>query len=423
MIYLLAIILFVNFVYCLHGFSTYLNPGSIFGAGFFLASLMCIWYYSEWHLNLLHLETFFILGIGVPLFTIVCKVVDKPTVYIRNSVVEYNFSIRFLWLCIIFQILVFIITIRALMQVTGSSELSLALTMFREQKNDEEEAYQLPLITRNLAFLAQVLGSYFSYISARMITEKKPKKQICLALLIFALGTIISLRGGSRGDFVLNLIGFLMFYHLFEIKLAHKKVKINIKKLIKYSFLGVLLLYSFVFSITFLGNRDSSSIDPVYGFAVYCGAEIKNLDYFIDETHTTSPIFAQYTLGRSISYQDDIRYYKFRWVNDCNLGNVYTCFQDYYKDFGFWGSFIVIALVAFFLQKLYVQVLKSRNIYKKLFDWKIYIFVFVIQRIAFSFFSEKFFFLLQWNYLKMLIFAYLIHLCVIHYGLTLNAKK
>ena len=176
-------------------------------------------------------------------------------------------------------------------------------------------------------------------------------------------------------------------------------------------------------SITFLGNKDSDSIDPIYGFAVYCGAEIKNLDYFVCETYDISPIFAKYTLGRNLSYQDDINFYKFRWVNSYNLGNVYTCFQNYYKDFGLFGTFIVIILIAFITQKLYLHALRSRNVYKKIFDWRIFIFVFVIQRLAFSFFSEKFFLLIQWNYLKIILFVYFVNWYVKRYGLIINTGK
>lgn len=423
MIFLLAIILFVNFIYCLYSFASYLNPGSMFGAGFLLASLMCIWYYSEWNINNLHSETFFIIATGVPIFTLVCKLVDKPKVYIEETSVKYNFSNKFLWLCIIYQVIVSFLTIRTLMQVTGSTDLTLALTLFREQKTDESDTYKLPLLVRNLAFLAQALGYYFSYVSARMLVEKKTYKQTSLAFIIFALGTIISLRGGSRGDFVLNIIGFVIFLHIFKIKLVHKKIKLKFRKLIKYGVLGVILLYSFVMSITFLGNKDSDSIDPIYGFAVYCGAEIKNLDYFVCETYDISPIFAKYTLGRNLSYQDDINFYKFRWVNSYNLGNVYTCFQNYYKDFGLFGTFIVIILIAFITQKLYLHALRSRNVYKKIFDWRIFIFVFVIQRLAFSFFSEKFFLLIQWNYLKIILFVYFVNWYVKRYGLIINTGK
>ena len=420
--FLLTIILFVNLIYCLYSFTSYLNPGSIFGAGFLLATLMCIWYYSEWNINTLHTETFFIIAMGVPIFTLVCKLVDKPKVYIGETSIKYNFSNKFLWLCIIYQVVVAILTIRALIQVTDTTDLTLALTMFREQKTDESDTYKLPFLIRNLAFLAQALGYYFSYVSARMLVEKKSRKQMSLAFLIFTLGTIISLRGGSRGEFVLNIIGFAISFHLFKIKLAHKKIKLKIRKLINYGLLGVILLYSFVMSITFLGNKDSDNIDPVYGFAVYCGAEIKNLDYFVSETYDFSPIFAKYTLGRNINYQDDINFYKFRWVNSYNLGNVYTCFQNYYKDFGFLGTFIVIMFIAYITQKLYSQALLSRKVYRNLFDWKIFIFVFVIQRLAFSFFSEKFFLLIQWNYLKIILFVYFVNWCVMRYGLIFKYR-
>ena len=201
-----------------------------------------------------------------------------------------------------------------------------------------------------------------------------------------------------------------------------EKIKLKIRKLINYGLLGVILLYSFVMSITFLGNKDSDNIDPVYGFAVYCGAEIKNLDYFVSETYDFSPIFAKYTLGRNINYQDDINFYKFRWVNSYNLGNVYTCFQNYYKDFGFLGTFIVIMFIAYITQKLYSQALLSRKVYRNLFDWKIFIFVFVIQRLAFSFFSEKFFLLIQWNYLKIILFVYFVNWCVMRYGLIFKYR-
>ena len=241
MIFLLTIILFVNLIYCLYSFTSYLNPGSIFGAGFLLATLMCIWYYSEWNINTLHTETFFIIAMGVPIFTLVCKLVDKPKVYIGETSIKYNFSNKFLWLCIIYQVVVAILTIRALMQVTDTTDLTLALTMFREQKTDESDTYKLPFLIRNLAFLAQALGYYFSYVSARMLVEKKSRKQMSLAFLIFTLGTIISLRGGSRGEFVLNIIGFAISFHLFKIKLAHKKIKLEMRKLINYGLLGVIL--------------------------------------------------------------------------------------------------------------------------------------------------------------------------------------
>ena len=92
----------------------------------------------------------------------------------------------------------------------------------------------------------------------------------------------------------------------------------------------------------------------MYYLAFYCGAEIKNLDIFLNSTKTKPAIWGEQTfvnlvkaIGRFFISGFD-QYYlinPYQSVNGYYLGNVYTTFKAYIHDFGYIGMIILIIIM------------------------------------------------------------------------------
>ena len=90
------------------------------------------------------------------------------------------------------------------------------------------------------------------------------------------------------------------------------------------------------------------------------------------------------------------------------LGNVYTCFQNYYIDFGIIGTFIIVSIIAIAIQYLFIKVNNSTVLNYSFFDFKLFLYAFVGRKLALSFFSESAISMINMGSIKMCIEIFLI---------------
>lgn len=419
MIEILFFIICLNFVYALWHYYSYINPATTFIFGFLGAVCVSIFYKDEWGMDKFHFNTFLVLSIGITVFNIVCTIVQathkrKKSLLVKKS--SFNSINRTtLFLIMIISLSITIWEYYAKMGITRASSIGDALfIMDYEFKGGDQDLYQLPVLLRNLIFFRDAINYYFFYLLAKMLAFKH-YTGIRDVIIICAIGLFGAFLTGSRGNYVTLLLYSFFIISLLRAIISPKTRKITIKRIILLSIIASLLGYTFVKSTEWVG-RDLSGVKLTDYFAIYLGAEIKNLDTYMNEKHFKNKEIGEFTFnGISAKNSNDrIRQlHQFRDYNGYPLGNVYTIFQDFYQDFGWLGIIVLTAIMALIMQLLYIKSFHTFHIYDKPFDVYIFLYAYFSTTVAYAFFSDRFYNKLSWSFIKLfmelLLLSYIIN--------------
>lgn len=418
MIEALFILILLCFIYSLKHYYSFINPTSIFIVGLLGAVGVSILYADEWDMEHFHLNTFTIIILGVLSFTVVSTLVQRKYRIkegLRQPISSFKFGKLLLLTLLILLTLITYWEYRAKINIAHSSDIADALyTMDQEYKRGDQSMYELPVLLRNLIFLRDIICLYFFYIIAKSIALKKYNSEFIYYVIICAIGFLGAIFTGSRGN-ATTLVLFLLFvWSIYKAKYSNILRHLSIKRILYFCFGLFTAITVFVKSTEWVG-RSIGELDAGYYFAIYCGAEIKNLDLYINGNQPANKSFGEHTFSGLLpksrqSRQEGLDYGQFQTVNGYPLGNVYTIFQDLYKDFGYIGVVVLIGLMAFIMQFLFAKALNSPGLYNKPFDFYIFLYSYLSTTVIYSFFSDRFYGKWNWAFLKLLIeliiFAY-----------------
>lgn len=176
---------------------------------------------------------------------------------------------------------------------------------------------------------------------------------------------------------------------------------------------AVLGLMAFAYLTSFIG-RSVQRTDYLYYIAIYCGASIKNLDSFLTESIVHSDIWGKMTFINIIHYIgarfgiQGLNYsisLNYNSIGAYALGNVYTIYYAFIKDFGYIGMLLLVALMAIISQVVYE---KMKTTYTRSNILSI-VYCFIVGLLAFSFFSNKFYEgVFDMNFIKYIVCWYLL---------------
>ena len=413
MIEILFLILLLNFIYAVFNNYSFINPSTSFIFGFVMAVLVAIIYKDEWGMKELHTNTFLVIAIGVTVYNIAVKLHSgKWRITKQEHVLSKPRSI-FLnkkWLIIFIFISAFITLweYHAKISITGSANIAEALfQMDKEFKQGDIDMYQLPVVLRNVLLFRDVINVYFFYILAKMIALKSYEGKLMYVIIISIIGFIGTIFSGSRGNAVTYLLYMFYVWTIFRIRFCNSLRRMTLKKGVVTFLVLIMGGALFVKSTEWVG-RSIGNLDPTYYFAIYCGAEIKNLDLFMNEKQPPNNIFGEHTFSGLIpstkySREQGLEFIQFREYNGYPLGNVYTVFQDLYQDFGFFGVLLLTAIMALIMQHFFINSLNSKACYCKQFDLSVCLYAYFSTAVVYSFFSDRFYGLFSWYYFKLLI--------------------
>lgn len=408
MIYELIIILIV-----LLGFSFFLNkkdiiaPSFVFCASFVFCNMWAVAYAKTWELGL-HFNTFMVIVGGVLVFIICSFIVSffydgiRGTNYVQEEQKCQKIEID-KWkniICLLFCAFSIVYTINSVIHAVGGSWLHFtdAINRFRHDTLFMDKTFNVSNWVSRIRIVVNAISYWYIYVIINnYIVEKKIN---ILNVLIVISSAISSMTLGGRGGAVNIIFACVPITYTLMRKRYTFKLHIKFKTIIKLIVVGIVFLSTFQHTARLLGR--SSNYDPMYYLAIYCGAEIKNLDLYLQEYDRTikgvDKIWGSQTfiyvirwLGPKLGYEDI--YYQldlpFRKVRGLNLGNVYTTFYPYIYDFGYSGSIILTALMAIISQILYeknkrVKINNKPSLYIIVYG---YIFTSLVQ----SFFSNKFY--------------------------------
>lgn len=190
-----------------------------------------------------------------------------------------------------------------------------------------------------------------AYLYLYNIMVKVVMKSAKIGFLVFnaipiVLFGICSILTGGRNPLIQLMVAAIMMYYLLYMKYRGVNHRFNRKFAVRLCVIVVIALFAFSNMRSLVGRTNTySTFDYI---AMYIGAPIKLFDMFLENPPTSSHIFwGQETfvnlwtwLGSIIGdnrMTSLIMNKEFRTYNDIQLGNVYTAFREYYRDFG-WGG-------------------------------------------------------------------------------------
>lgn len=388
-------------------FKRLIAPPFLFGVGFLAMAVVASFYQEEWSLDLRD-DTFAILSLGVLWFTVVCGISDrvlkiKERKRIRGGGERLSFNRirvgrlkRVLFIFILMSIVASYLKIAYLKSHYGNlGDLSLVIRSYNLDMRADEIDFVFPLYIRIIGRLTFALAFFSGYCLClqRVLKYKDRKLSLLLWCHILTAGFYVMLTG-QRGKFVTILIVTAIMFFL---KLIGYYGRIVVSR--KFVIAGVIVLSltpSMFYSLANLLGRQTTS-GSSYAFAVYCGAQIKNLDiYMSNPSH--SRLWGRETffvLYRQLGYEDK-KYFNnlltnpYNSVNGHNLGNVYTTFYQFYMDFRVAGVVILTALMAVISTFFYKKALGGG---RSFLDLNIYVpcYGYLGDSLLFSFFSDKFY--------------------------------
>lgn len=412
MIYLLLLILIVL---CVTSFFVFkkdiISPSFIFSLGFTIASVFAVIYAKKWELGL-HLNTFLVILLGVAEFLVVSYAVHLVFKKINEKKVKENFQsscekneggyikINRTNECL-YLILILIISSVYLYYIVKSVDGSFTAIFEAMSKYDNllkfsEQSISLPFLITNLELLVIASGYWFIYVV--MNNYLYTKKVNIVEIFIIIVSIVSSMLSGSRTiAFMILFAAITIFIVLMQKKKNNNNI-FTLKLVRNIIILGCIFITVFYISAMAWGRVAKD--DKMYYFAIYCGAEIKNLDIFLQEgfikndniwgSQTFYSIIQ--TLAKKVKI-DNVQDYKldlpFRNINGLNLGNVYTTFYPYIYDFGYIGEFWLVLIMATISQVIYELAKNTKQ--KNYPSLSILVYSNIVNCLILSFFSNKFY--------------------------------
>lgn len=384
------------------------SPSFMFISGFTICSYIACGYKQEWGLIQLHFITYYIIVGG----SILCYITEflyrkkhRKTfnIYKTNAAVGFSpISVNKLIWFAIFQTVVYIFVARYKMSYAGGS-LAYALAEIDQEVKYEDSSFALPWYLNVPNGFCQITGFIWGalFVFYYYLSDKygKQKKLILLNLILTMSGTLLS---GGRMPLFDHLISFLVIWLIYN-RLRNKEQSVkrfSLKSKIIITSLVVIFALIFTHLGSFIG-REKSDLGAGYLFAVYCGAQIRNIDDFIvdyspkknriigEKTFNSFYEFIQNRLGISLFKKEKVRDPGFNQYGGFFLGNVYSAFKPWYSDFQNMCIFVMV-FFSFIACFLYRKCLESDFFsIGKLNIWFL-LFCLLVSSIFQSFFSELF---------------------------------
>ncbi len=391
-----------------------ISPTALFLIGFILAALCALFFSGRWGLSL-NVVTAFVLVGGALCFCLTSVsmdfVIDRRLSALKAdsrgrqiSPFPYPHKAGFycaVFVAAIFQIVILFLAIFEIGKLVPAESIVTSIGSFKEINTFSLDKVQFAFPLKQLINFSKA-GGYlfsvgFSYLLCHKTSFSNNAFRPLLLIITFVglvasagLGFVINGRTLGLGYIAIACFSFFIFSKRLGDKLFTKK-----RLLICLAIVALGLA-----SFQFLSFGRSDGISFLDYIAIYLGAPIANLDSFIiSGKYPTSDLFGQMTFSSIITYigakchVSDFSYVldlPFLMRGDYSMGNVYTIYYSFIKDFGLTFVPLLIAFMAAFAQFFYRLCFSTRLSDTKLI-LVVLLYSFVAYQLLFSFFSCKFY--------------------------------
>lgn len=413
------------------------RPSFIFTSGMFLASLVACSFAKEWELLVMDWKTQFMIIGGSMLALVTDYFSYKPSTSNFGKKKGEFFTMiseRKLLIFAIIQFIEYILYLRAKVANVGAAyAIAEAIGEINEMsKFDDTFKLSIPWYINVPYAFFQAYGYIWAillpiYLYIGNVT-KKAKVLVFINYLLAILGCMIQ---GGRMPMLNYIVPCFMSYIL--ISIYANKGKAQVKKYFLIIFFAVLFLVLFqqIGSWIGRGELDTSGFEVI---AEYCGAEIKNLDTIISNppkikaTELLPMTFMRIYNSLAISFGtppssvDFNTIYEYQSCKGYHLGNVYTCYANYFLDLGLFGLlfvFIAIWLTTKFYSKANFQLLFQKGIPNV---W-CFLYAEFIGLLFLAFFHEQYYAINPISLVRGIIYIYIGYLFLFPRNIKLNYLK
>lgn len=386
-----------------------ISPSFLFISGFTIASYIAYCYRIEWNLGL-HANTYFLLTSGSASFLLVEYLYRKKYKATNNKIQQQlphnkvvNISAYKLLFFALLQTVIYYLHYKHQMAFTNASVWADAISEIDQDNKFGDKSFSLPWYINVPHAFCQCSGYVWICLFTYYISQSLKNYKI---IILLGINVALSMGGSFLSGGRMPLLGYLipfgiMIFAINRFKNRQKKKQKTIKQ--QLTIIGFALLFAGLFSQigSLLGRHETDTMDAKYVFAVYCGAQIKNIDTFINSNEprlineslpcpSTLRYFYDFfntRLGTDIDFkklQTD-----FKYNGKYFLGNVYTCYSSFYSDVRS-GSLLLVGLCSFLACILYRKFNKSIFFATGKIDLKILLYCFFSWGLFLSFFSELF---------------------------------
>ena len=256
-------------------------------------------------------------------------------------------------------------------------------------------------VTVTIPFVLQIflqinyLAAYlYSFFIARRIVFRD-RSNLLLLVLGYGICMATCFLNGSRGPLVENLIALVIAFAI----CWHQRYG---KKMFPRRILGWLFVLAIVAAVGFFAiipllGREKTAESLIDQITEYIGAQVYNLNYFVETNNARSTFFAANTLS---SFYNDLKTLGidlgvsshavksfFVTANGHEMGNVFTCFFSFYVDFGIIG----VGILSFFMGWVSMKVFDKIKTRWAVVDFAFVIYLYIAVNLLFSFFGPRFF--------------------------------
>lgn len=276
------------------------------------------------------------------------------------------------YIIIIFDIVVCVLYMRSIMKIVGGNMSSLGAYFVEYRRlGISSLKYGSEMgasgIINQLLRIVTASGYVAAYLFVNNMVAKSSRKSVQFEyLFIVVLSQIPGLMTAGRTGVLKIVAAFLIFYYI----IWHQKYGWHRNLSWKYIRAGLVALLvgcpSFYYSLTLLGRRTTGNM--VEYVTIYLGSSIQMFDDYIknpipqqawgeESLVGIKKIAAFLGLGEaSTSYN-----LEFRKLSIDHSSNVYTFFRRPLHDFGLFGMYIFVALIAIFFAWMYFRHIKYQS--------------------------------------------------------------
>lgn len=379
------------------------SPSFLFCGAFTFAIAWAAAFAKSWGFAM-HLNTFLVIAGGMTEFVIVSVIVqlwmkkirDDKTIKKCKELTYIEVETWKKWAVLIIEVVASAATVIGIVRIM-STNLTQAMTAIAEYRSlsmfSDETMQALPTWINLLRSVVLALGYWFLYV---FINNFILKKWDFLTLAIVLIAATTSMTTGGRGDAFFMVISAIVMYLLLKKKQTGFRKSIKIKTFL-IIFLALVAVFASSQGLANLVGREGEESLIEY-LAIYCGAQIMNLDTYLQGSIRPTNIWGGQTFIGALPWLApifglDIEHYAldlpFQKANGINLGNVYTTFYPFVYDFGYIGVFVMTALMAIISQWIYERA--KRVAFKKTATFSVILYGYISASIFFSFFSNKFY--------------------------------
>ena len=388
-----------------------LAPGFIFTLSFTLSCAWAVMYAKPWGMMRMNPITIAVIVGAVIEFILVTMFVKLIFKNYSMKTDEDRYHLTYIkvddiikWACLVFGIIVLIFDIRYILKVTGFgiTHLSRAIKEYDVIYKFSGRMISPPRLLGISLIILQDMAYWYLYVSINNFLVQKEIDYKTIGITLSYM--VLSICNGSRTPAVcMVLAGITIFYILLKKKNSYKKrLQVKNSLIIKGIIIFVIFIISFPQIARLMGRNITEK--TMYYLAIYCGAEIKNLDMFIDELQKTKELgnYIKPTNNQTFvnfvnwwgpklgllkhGYKLDLPYKSY---GGKSLGNVYTTLYAYIYDYGYFGVIPCIAFMAFACQFVYSKA-KETKTDNKVNVW-ILAYGYIFNTLCLSFFSNKFY--------------------------------